>query len=356
MNLINVLIEKGFAVTIITPEEKLYFKDLHPEIHNLPLKKLHRRSTNPWYDLQLTYELYQIYHKIKPDLVLHYTVKPNIFGGFAAAILGIPSISAVTGLGFAFLHKGPVQVITRWLYVLSARRQKKIIFENQDDLALFRKLNIIRPEQGIAVKGCGVNARHFAPIDLSEESRKIIFTFIGRLLYDKGIREFIDAGREIKKRHPQVECWIVGDMDSGNPASVKEGDLKKWMEESIIIYHGPKTDIRELVSLSSCIVLPSYREGLPKVILEAMSMAKPVITTNTPGCREAVSNGENGFLAEPKNSVSLAGAMEKFLLLSESDKKKMGQTGRRMVLEIFEDQIIANQLADMIENELSGNQ
>ncbi|HAQ38432.1 MAG TPA: hypothetical protein DCX89_00180 [Saprospirales bacterium] len=351
MNLVHVLLRRGFLVTIITPEESNYFNQTEEGVRFVPLKKLNRRSTNPWYDLQLIIELYTIYRQVKPDLVLQYTVKPNIFGGFAAGLLGIPSIAAVTGLGYAFLHKGAVQQITKILYRLSGKFHRKIIFENQDDLALFQQLGIIQTEKGMAVKGCGVDARHFAPIHIPEVNKNTVFTFIGRLLYDKGIREFAEASKEIQKKYPDTECWIIGDPDPGNPASVKDNDLKTWTDEKTIIYHGPKSDIRELVGLSSCIVLPSYREGLPKVILEAMSMAKPVITTNTPGCREAVNDGGNGFLAAAKSTDSLVNAMERFILLPDDDKIKMGMTGRQMILEIFEDQIIANQLADVIEQE-----
>lgn len=352
MNLVSKLIESGYTVTVITPEEQPYFGDPYPGIRFIALKNLNRRSVHPWYDIQLTFELFMIYKRIKPDLVLHYTVKPNIFGGFAAGLLGIPSIAAVTGLGFAFLHKGPVQVITKWLYTLSGRFHRKFIFENQDDLAFFLDLNIIKPNQGIALKGCGVNSAHFTPILSSENKTDTVFTFIGRLLYDKGIREFVEAGREIKKRYPGTEFWIVGDPDPGNPSSVREDDLKNWINEKTVLYHGSKTDIREVVSLSSCIVLPSYREGLPKVILEAMSMAKPVITSDAPGCRETVIDGENGFLVEAKNANSLARAFEKFIRLPDAQKKQMGMAGRRMVLEVFEDQIIARQLANIIEKEL----
>lgn len=351
MNLVHILLHRGYHVTIITPEESNYFDQAEEGVRFIPLKKLNRRSTNPWYDLRLTIELFTIYRQVKPDLVLQYTVKPNIFGGFAAGLLGIPSIAAVTGLGYAFLHKGVVQQITKTLYRLSGKFHSKFIFENQDDMALFQQLRIIHPEKGMAVKGCGVNAQHFSPANLTEINKNTIFTFIGRLLYDKGIREFAEASKEIQKKYPGTECWIVGDPDPGNPASVKVNDLKTWTEDKTIIYHGPKTDIRELVSLSSCIVLPSYREGLPKVILEAMSMAKPVITTNTPGCREAVNDGKNGFLAMAKSTDSLVAAMEKFILLPDDDKKKMGLNGRQMILETFEDQIIANQLADVIEQE-----
>ena len=343
------LLRAGFNVYVIAPVDKyLAYKDRFPEVIHVPLKKLSRKSTRPIKDLLLLMELYRIYRKIRPDLVLHYTVKPNIYGGIAAGILEIPSIAVVTGLGYAFIHKGWIKEITMWLYRISSKFHQKFIFENEDDRSLFQEAQLIRPNQGVSIKGCGVNTTKFHPMPRSAVSDKITFAFIGRLLYDKGLKEYTQAAAMILKKHPNAMFWIIGEIDNGNPAAIKIQDLKRWLIKEKIEYLGFQENIREYISLSDCIVLPSYREGIARSLTEAMAMGKPVIACDAAGSREAVENGKNGYLVPIKDEMALAQAMEKFILLPEPERKAMGEYGREKALREFDDRQIAEAIYTII--------
>ncbi len=352
LNILDILLANNFEVVVIAPVDKyIFYKEDFPEIKHYHLKHLDRDGTNPIQEMILFKEFIKLYRKIKPDLVLHYTVKPNIYGGIAAGLLRIPSIAVVTGLGYAFIHKGIIQSITVLLYKISAKFQKKVIFENTDDLKLFLDKKIIKQSKGISVKGCGVDLEYFSPSEnVKKDNGKIIFTFIGRLLYDKGVMEFVEAAKIVKKNYPKIEFWLLGEIDKNNPAMVKEEDLIEWVKNKTVIYHGFKQDIKKYIEKSDCIVLPSYREGMSRTISEGLAMAKPVITTDTAGCREAIDTGKNGFLVPVKEIAPLAEAMTNFINLSLEERKKMGDFGRLKAINEFDDNIIAEQFLDIIRN------
>jgi len=336
-------------VVIAPLDEYIKYKENYPKVKHIPLKSLKRNSKNPWHDVKLTFELKHIYKKLKPDLVLHYTHKPNIFGGIAAKLSGVDSIAVVTGLGYAFLHKGITQRITKTLYKKSSAYHKKFIFENEDDRQLFINKKIIQSNQGQAINGCGVDTAIYLPYPNGKPKSKTIFTFLGRLLYDKGIVEFIEAAKSIKAKGAKAEFWVVGELDDGNPSMVSKSDLLQWIDEDIIVYHGFLKDVRPIIAKSHCIVLPSYREGMPRIVLEAMSMAKPVITTETAGCRQTIEPGENGYLVAVADSKALSTAMHTFLTLSPEAAHNMGEKGRQMAIERFNSEKIADDLYSIIE-------
>ncbi len=353
MNVIRKLVAEGYEVTVIAPVDKyIHYKKEFPDIIHVPLKKLDRDSINPFKDLRLTMELNSIYKKIKPDTILHYTVKPNIYGGIAAHLNNIPSIAVVTGLGYAFIHNGYIETITKILYRLTSRFHKKVIFENIDDRLLFVDEKLIKENQGISIKGCGLDATHFSPFPNGIVKSQTTFTFIGRLLYDKGIKEFVEAAKIIKSKYSNVNFWLVGEIDDKNPAAVKKDDLMRWVKDEIVIYHGATNDVRSFIAASDCIVLPSYREAIARSITEGMAMEKPVITTDTPGCREAVDDGENGFLVPIKNAKALAAAMDKFHLLDADRRHEMGVQGRKKVMAEFDDKLIANEIIAIINDSI----
>ncbi len=353
LNVIEILEENNFEVIVIAPvDHYISYLNNFENVRHIPLKTLNRKSTNPINDLSLTRELYKIYKLENPGLVIHYTIKPNIYGGFAARLCGIKYLSTITGLGYTFLHNGLIQSITQRLYKMAFRNSEKVIFENQDDRILFIKENIIRPEEGISIKGCGVNIEHFSPNGYIKNDDKVIYTFIGRLLYDKGIKEFVTAATIVQKKYPNVEFWIVGEVDSENPAAITNDQLLKWMQDGTIRYFGPTDDVRNFIKKSDCIVLPSYREGSSRVVQEGMSMRTPIITTDSPGCREAVEDGKNGFLVPIKDATALSIAMQKFYNLSPEQKKIMGDHGRQKAKNEFDDRKISQQFFDIIKNVL----
>jgi len=349
LNVIEKLLTEGFKVIVMSPvDEYIHYKKQFPDVTHVPIKRLHRDSTNPIKDIRLTLELTRLYKKHKPDLVIHYPVQPNIYGAIAARMNHISSIGIVTGLGFAFLHKGYIKRITKLLYRSTSKFHDKVIFENKDDRELFIKEHLIKEAQGISIKGCGVNAQFFSPMPNGLYPEKVIFTFIGRLLYDKGVQEFVDAAELVKSKNQQAEFWLVGDIDDQNPASVKKDDLVKWVKNNSVIYHGSTRDVREYIAHSDCIVLPSYREAIARSITEGMAMQRPVITTDVAGCREAVDEGINGFLVPVKNAAALAEAMERFIHLDESEREHMGLQGREKVLSEFDDRIIAEDIFKIV--------
>lgn len=348
LNILRKLRDEDYRIYVIAPVDKyIIYQEEFPELNHIPLLKLKRKSTNPLADFQLAFELFSIYKKINPDLILHYTIKPNIYGGIAAGLLNIPSIAVVTGLGYAFIRKGFIRRVTKLLYRMSSRFHKKVVFENSDDLKLFMDLKLIKAKQGFMVNGCGIDTTRYSPKE-KEEKETIVFTFIGRLIYDKGIKEFVEAARKLKTSNRKVSFWIIGEIDINNPAAIKENELKEWIREKIVVYHGYQDDIRSFIAESDCIVLPSYREGLSKVLLESMSMAKPLITSDVPGCRQLVDHGVNGFLAAPQDVDSLLRMINKVIDLTPIERKRMGINGRKKAVKEFDDALITEQLSTLI--------
>src|SRR5687767_5396218 len=310
LNIIRKLFDEGHEVIVMAPVDKfIFYTESLPQVLHIPIHHLHRDSVNPLQDLRLFVELIRLYRHYKPDLVLHYTVKPNIWGGFAARLLGIPSIAIVTGLGYSLLHEGWINFVTGVLYKFSLPLHRKVIFENNDDKKLFEKEGLVSSSKSISIKGCGVDTTFFAPNGDGRRDDLITFTFIGRLLYDKGVKEFIDAAQLVKDQNTNIQFWLIGEIDKENPSSIRNEDLMKWIRDPNIHYHGATENIRKFIEKSDCIVLPSYREGMPKVIMESMSMERPVITTNTAGCRETVDEKINGYLVPVRDSSALAKAM-----------------------------------------------
>ncbi len=340
-------------VVVIAPVDVyLTYKEKYPTVRHYGLRLLDRDSTNPIKDILLLLELIRRYRKIKPDLILHFTNKPNIYGGIAARIAGIKSIAVVTGLGYAFINKGFVRKMMTLLYRFSAQYHHKFIFENIEDRELFAELGIVSGAKAISVKGCGVDIAWYHPYPNGKAKGKTIFTFIGRLLYDKGIREFVEAARRTKVIRDDVEFWVVGELDAENPATIDKDDLVRWVDEDVVYYHGFIKDVRNIIADSDCIVLPSYREAIPRTITEGMSMAKPVITTDTAGCREAVDDGENGYLVEIRNSEALKEVFQKFMSLDDHQKIEMGRAGREKVIREFDDKKIAQEIFDIVDKSM----
>lgn len=349
LNIIRKLISEGHEVMVMAPVDKfITYTETIPEVTHIPIRHLDRDSVNPIQDLRLLLELIRLYRRHKPDLVLHYTVKPNIYGGLAARLKGIPSVAVITGLGYSLMHEGWINIITRLLYKFTLPFHRKVIFENGDDKTLFEEAGLIGASKSLAIKGCGVDTFFFNPNGIVRNPDMITFTFIGRLLYDKGVREFIEAAQIVKKQNQKVQFWLIGDLDKENPSSVRNDDLVRWIRDPSIHYHGSTDNIRKYIEQSDCIVLPSYREGMPRVIMEAMSMERPVITTDTAGCRETVDENVNGYLVPVKDPEALAKAMHNFIQLDSAARIHMGRSGREKVLREFDDRIIADQLYRML--------
>ena len=306
---------------------------------------------NPVADFVMAVSLFRLMRKIRPDVVLSYTIKPVIWGTLAAWIARVPKRYAlITGLGYAFTGKATgkrliIQRIARWLYKCALARATKVFFQNPDDAALFKNLGLVPGHVPIVVvNGSGVDTAHFAPVPLPKGPMS--FLLIARLLGDKGIREYVQAASIIRRNHPTVRFDLVGGLDT-NPDTIALAEVERWHALGDIIWHGPLDDVRPAIAAAHVYVLPSYREGTPRTVLEAMSMGRAVITTDAPGCRETVVEGINGFLVPVRDGVALANTMKRFI-----DRQdlvvEMGLTSRRIAEDKYDvHKVNAVMLAEM---------
>jgi glycosyltransferase involved in cell wall biosynthesis len=285
-------------------------------VHNLPMR---RTGTNPVADALTLWQLWRLMRRIRPSHVLGYTIKPVIYGTLAAWLAGVPHrFALITGLGYAFQGGGQrsrLQALVQRLYGLALARAQRVFFQNPDDLALFQERGILQPHTPVCVvNGSGVDVASFVvrPLPAAALSGDVRFLFIGRLLGDKGVREYAQAARLLKRSHPQVQCALVGWIDS-NPNAITQAELDGWVADGSIEFLGRLNDVRPAIEACSVYVLPSYREGTPRTVLEAMAMGRAIVTTDAPGCRETVVDGENGFLLPVQDAPALAQAMARFI-------------------------------------------
>lgn len=349
LGLMKFLKGRGHEVLFCAPQDP-YTEQLKGLGFRFIAIKVDRKGTNLASDFLFLLRLLAVYMKEKPGLVLHYTIKPNIYGSIAAKLSGTRCVNTVSGLGFIFISKGLYFNPVKLLYSISSRFCEYTFFHNHDDLSFFVKNKIISSGKAVLVKGSGINADFFAPVarDNGEAAGVFKFLFIGRLLWDKGILEFVESARVIKQRYPDVKFLLLGPIDKGNPAVVPEEKINSWQSQGIIEYLGEVCDVRPVVSQSDCVVLPSYREGAPRALLEAASMEKPVIATDTPGCREVVDHGINGFLVKVKDAQGLAEAMLKIIELPEDKRAIMGRKGREKVLREFDEKRVIEEYSNVL--------
>lgn len=313
---------------------------------------LNSTGVNPLHDLKTRCDLVAILREINPDVVLAYTIKAVIWGSISARKVGVKKIySMIPGLGYAFLnsssfHGGFVQKVAKFLYKRALRGNQTVFFQNADDEFFFKKKKIITScKKTILLPGSGVDINHYPCTDIPQNT--VRFLMVARLLHDKGVLEYIAAAKLIEKKYPKIECYLAGFFDQ-NPRAINQEIFNSMIAKSAIRFVGKLDDVRHLLSLSSVFVLPSYREGVPRSTLEAMSMGRPVITTDAPGCRETVVEGVNGFLVPVKDVDALVVAMEK--MIQHPDLiQKMGLESRRMVEERFDVRIVNQKILSALE-------
>lgn len=347
VDLLKALIAEGYEVLVLAPEDKHLQQLKLLGLTFIPLSHLSNQGANPYHDFLLYQEFKRIYREKKPHLVVQYTVKPNVYSTLAASRYGIPVIAVVTGLGYAFINKGVVSSVVRLLYRFAFRKANQVWFLNEDDRLLFLEKNLVEKHKTRRIPGEGINCQntynpqHLPYIERSYTSRTH-FLFIGRLLYDKGIKEFVAAAKQIKQLYPNVEFQLLGYLNVANPAAVKKEELATWIDNGIIDYLGDTDDVRPYIVQADCVVLPSYREGMSTVLQESASLGKPIIATDIAGCRELVDEGVSGYLCKTKDVNSLVEQMVKFLNLTKDQQKLMGSHGRKkMISEFSVDKIIA---------------
>lgn len=344
--LVQTLLNAGHDVLAIAPEDEYVPHLLEMGCDYYPVK-MERKGANPFQDLRLTYRLYKIYKETQPDVILQYTIKPNIYGTFAALPLKKLVINNVCGLGTVFIREGFTSQIARKLYKFAFRFPKRIFFQNEDDLKLFVSRGLVQEKLTDLLPGSGIPLDKFSPRPF-KRNQSFTFLLIARLLYDKGICEFIEAIKILRAKGIPARYQILGALNPDRNLGVSEGQLQSWINEGLVEYLGTTDNVAEVIASADCVVLPSYREGTPRALLEAAGMAKPLITTDTAGCRQTVDDQVNGYLCKLKDSEDLAEKMERMYQLDEESLRKMGQASRSKVEAEFDEKIVVDKYLRLI--------
>lgn len=330
--LIRAILDQGHEVTTVSPEPFGVTIDDRPLPHRT--WRMSRSGTNPFREAADIGRLARILAGERPDLVLGFTIKPNIYACGLSRLLGIAAAPNVTGLGTAFLGGRGFRRLVVLLYRFAFAKARMVFFQNPDDQELFVREGIVAGSRSRVLPGSGIDLSRFVPGDLPGDIR---FLMIARLLGDKGVREYAEAARRVKARFPEARFALLGELDRENRTAIGKHELDRWIEDGVIDYLGATADVRPFIAASTALVLPSYREGLPRTLLEGAAMARPLIGADVPGCRELVRDGLTGFLCEPRDAESLAAAMERLATLSHDVRVRMGQQARAMVEREFDE-------------------
>lgn len=312
---------------------------------------LTRRGTSIKDDLLLLKFYIQQFKKIKPKIVLQFTIKPNIYGSIAGKILKIPTINNVTGLGPSLFEKGVTKKIIKLLYRVSFKFPKKVFFQNDDDLKVFLDNKLVDYKICGRIPGSGVNIEKFKPLMKERTDNKFRFLFLGRINENKGVRLINEVSKMLKNKYPNVEFQLLGKVYPEEEKHISKNELKEWEKESNIKYLGTSKDVRKEIKECDCILFPSYyREGVPRSLIESAAMAKPIITTDNVGCKDIVNEGYNGFLAKPKDLNSLIEKIEKVLTMTKEELDQLGINGRMKAEKEFDEKIVIQKYIEAIEN------
>ncbi|MGN6233926.1 MAG: glycosyltransferase family 4 protein [Trinickia sp.] len=336
---IRTLIAKGVRVIVLAPRDRTFalLEEMGCECIDLPVAS---KSTNPLDDLRTLASLYRRYRTIRPDVVFHYTIKANIYGSVAAWLARVPSIAVTTGLGYVFIQKSRAASVAKALYRFAFRFPREVWFLNRDDHSAFLNERLLaRPERAKLLHGEGVDIDHFGLTPLPQAQR-VTFVLIGRLLWDKGVGEYVEAARMLRMRYPHARFQLLGPVGVDNPSAIAQADIDGWTREGVIEYLGEAHDVRPVIANADCVVLPSYREGVPRTLMEASAMGRPIVATNVPGCREVVQDGVTGLLCEVKNAQSLAAKLAQIVEMDASARREMGLRGREKVAAEFDEALV----------------
>ncbi len=346
--LIESLQDEGHQVTLVSPRDEWVEKLSRYQCNFVDIR-INNKGLNPLQDILTAIRYFLLFRALKPDVVMTFTVKPVVYGSIAAHILKIPVLCTMTGLGTAFVEGGWMKRLVSLLYKVSLPKSKIVFTHNHDDSALLISERIVDKKKIQCVGGSGIDLDRFTPAPYPPEP-PIVVLMISRLIRDKGVIEFFEAARKIVLRFPGVRFKIAGPIIQINRTALTNSEVEELGSEGVVEFLGQVDDVRDLISRAHCVVLPSYREGMPRVLLEAAAMARPVITTDVPGCREALSPKKSGYLCKVKDSDDLARVLEEFILLQPELKKDMGKAGREYVKRKFSDQSVVQHYITAVAN------
>jgi glycosyltransferase involved in cell wall biosynthesis len=350
--LIAALRGAGYRVMALAPPDAWRGRLEALGVEYAPIE-MDKKGMSPVADLRLLARYWRSLGRMRPDVFLGYTPKPNIWGSIAAHARGIKVINNVSGLGTAFMRPGALMRIVTALYKRAFRRSKTVFFQNEEDMALFLERKIVRPGQARLLPGSGIDLERFKPVEAAEDRGGFAFLLIARLLWDKGVGEYVEAARLVRAEVPNARFRLLGFLDVANRTAVPRSNVEAWVAEGLIDYLGESDDVRPHIAAGGGIVLPSYREGLPRTLLEGAALAKPLIATDVPGCRQVVDHGVNGLLCKARDARALADAMLTMLRMTPEERKAMGTAGRRKVEAEYDEKIAIARYLDAIRDALS---
>lgn len=350
--ILEALISKGHEVIALATTDVFTANLEAMGVKCIPIK-INPKGINPISDLNLLRNYYKVFKAVKPDAILNYTIKPNIYGTMAAGLLKIPTINNISGLGTVFIKSNILTLISKWLYKRALKFSNHVYFQNKADRQLFLNDNLINISKSSVIPGSGVDIKKFKSKKYKNTGKR--FLFVGRLLRDKGIIEYLEVAIMLSKEQPHLEFLIVGEIDSNNKTAISQSDLDFYLKQSPHIKHlGNSNNIVDILNEIDVMILPSYREGLSKSLLEAAAMSIPIVTTNVPGCKDVVTENYNGFLCAPNDKVSLLNAMNKMIKLKPCKRHQMGLNGRDLVVRKFKEEFVVSEYLNKI-NQITKN-
>lgn len=342
--------QHNYQVTVVTKVPKGTIPKSFPNIEIIDLDI--QRTINPLKDIKTLLALCRIYRRLKPSLVQHVSLKPILLGSIAAWLSGIPhTLNTVTGLGYLFISNSLKARLVRWIiwpifFLIFHDKNTHTVFPNPADIEKFRKLHLINEKNTRLIPGLGVDIEQFPYTEEQNEEKEILLA--ARIIRDKGILEFVQAARWMKAVNPAVKISLVGEANDKNPTKISPEEVRAWEKEGLLQWHGYEQDMPSLLKRVNIVCLPSYREGLPRILLEAAACGRAIVTTDVPGCRDAVIPYKTGLIVPAKDPQSLFHAMN-FLIEADDYRKSMGKAGRQWVEEKFSGQIINEQFIDFYE-------
>jgi glycosyltransferase involved in cell wall biosynthesis len=349
LSLLDAIVAQGHSVTVVAPRDE--YTDRIPYPHQTV--DIQSTSLNPFTDLRAFWQLLRIFRAERPDIVLLYTIKPNIYGNLAARILGVHAISNIAGLGAVFGRESWLSVLVRKLYRIALAGTDRIFFQNRDDMSLFVAKGLVSPNSTGLLPGSGVDTQRFDPQRFGPPAKpgERIFLLAGRMLWDKGVSEYVDAARKILSMGHSAQFRLLGFLGVDNPQAISRREMDAICQTEGIEYLGVSDQVENILAEVDCVVLPSkYREGTPRVLLEACAMEKVIITTDSPGCRDLVEDGATGYLCKAGDSEDLLEKMLKIIEANETDLNEMGRKARENIINHYDERIVIDRYLDAIES------
>lgn len=351
-NTISALIESGYKVLVVAPfdEYSLHLENLGCQFCHVDIDQ---GGTNPIKDVSTFLSLLRIYKEKKPDIILNFTPKNNIYGTLAGYFVGSKSINNIAGLGMVFINENLTSKVAKFLYKLSQSRASKVFFQNEDDRKLFLDNNLADIAITDRLPGSGVDLSRFT-IQPADDDNVVRFLLIARMLFDKGIGHYVEAARTLRAKYgKKVEFQLLGFIGVNNPSAVTDSQMRAWVDEGIVNYLGVSDSVENIIAKVDCMVLPSfYREGVPRSLLEAGAMGKPIVTTDNVGCRDTVDDGENGYLCELRSTESLTEKLELVVKMTHEERLEMGSKSRMKIESEFDERIVIHKYLNAIEQVL----